>query len=219
MRTIELRVICEGATEYNFVNQVLAPHLRQHAIYAKPTNLGGVKKFEKFRSAIKADLGRRNPHQFVTTMIDLYALPADYSGAPRAMGLKGAERASRIEATMAQEMNCLQFLPYIQVHEFEALVFVDLELLPTAFPDGLKKGTLEALKRSVGSLDPEDINDGPSTAPSKRLIQAIPEWSKPIAGPELAGKIGLPRLRTACPHFDAWVGRLEELAQTAPDAV
>jgi hypothetical protein len=212
VRTVELRVICEGQTEYNFVNQVLAPHLRLLAVHARPENLGGgVKKFERFRKAIKAEVGRSRPHQFVTTMIDLYALP-DYPGAPRAEGLKGAERASRIEETMAQEMNSSQFLPYIQVHEFEALVFVDLELLPSAFPDGLAKGTLEAIKRSVGSLDPEDINDGPATAPSKRLIQAIPEWSKPIVGPELAGKIGLPRLRQVCPHFDAWVGQLERLA-------
>lgn len=216
MKTVELRVLCEGPTEYNFVNLVLAPHLRQQSrVYARPENLGGIKSFKKLRSAIKAEIGRSRAHQYVTTMIDLYALP-DYPGDPRVEGLRGAARASRIEATMAQELPSSNFLPYIQVHEFEAFVFVDLELLPGAFPDGEANGAIEGLQRSVGSLAPEDIDDGAATAPSKRLIRAIPayEWSKPIVGPELAGKITLPRLRAACPHFDAWIGQLEQLAQT-----
>jgi len=59
-----------------------------------------------------------------------------YPGDPRAEGLKGAERALRIEAAMALELPVPNFLPYIQVHEFAAFIFVDLELLEAAFPDG-----------------------------------------------------------------------------------
>ena len=79
MRTVELRVLCEGSTEYNFVGTVLVPHLRaQFRVHAKPQNLGGV-HFDKLHKAIKAEIGRARSHQFVTTMIDLYALP-DYPG-------------------------------------------------------------------------------------------------------------------------------------------
>lgn len=214
MKSVELRVLCEGATEYNFVVQVLGPHLRQRSIHAKPQDLGGVKSFKHLRDAIKAEVGRSRPHQFVTTMLDLYALP-DYPGDPRAEGLKGAERALRIEAAMARELPAANFLPYIQVHEFEAFIFVDLELLEAAFPDGEARGAPERLRRAVASLAPEDIDDGPATAPSKRLIGAVPAyaWAKSIVGPGIAARVTLPRLRAACPHFASWIERLEQLAQ------
>jgi len=214
MRTIELRVLCEGPTESNFVVRVLAPHLRgQFRVHARPENLGGVKRFEKLRNAIKAEVGRSRAHQFVTTMIDLYALP-DYPGDPQAEGVRGASRAARIEATMSRDLPSGQFIPYIQVLEFEALMFVDLEQLVPAFPEGEAAGAVKSLRSSQGDLAPEDIDDGPTTAPSKRLIRVIPAYKKlkPIIGPTIAAAVGLARLREACPHFHQWISRLEGLA-------
>lgn len=216
MTTAELSVLCEGATEYNFVTLVLAPHLRGFQVFARPVNLGGgVKKFDRFRRSMKLEVGRARGHRYFTTMIDLYALP-EFPGDRRADGLRGVDRAQRIEAAMAEEFNSPNFLPYIQVHEFEALMFVDLEVLPAAFPDDRKvQGAPALLRQAVGSLAPEEINDDPATAPSKRLIRVIPTYGqfKSVVGPELARQIGLPRLRKDCPHFDAWVGRLEQLAR------
>lgn len=215
MRTVELRVLCEGPTEYNFVVKVLASHLRApFRVHARPENLGGVKRFARLHEAIKAEIGRARGHQFVTTMIDLYALP-DYPGDSKESGVRGAERARGIEVEMASALPSPQFIPYIQVHEFEALVFVDLDRLMAAFPDGEADGVPARLRRSIGPLAPEDIDDGPATAPSKRIIRALPAYKmyKPIAGPDIAAKIGLPRLRLACPHLDQWISRLEHLAE------
>lgn len=216
MKTAELRVLCEGLTEYNFITQVLAPHLKGFRVFASPQNLGGVQTFEKLREAIKRDLGRFRPHQYITTMIDLYALP-DYPGDPKTNGLKGAARALQIEAAMSAEMPAAGFLPYIQVHEFEALVFVDLDQLPRAFPDGEANRAPQQLRREIGSLAPEDIDDGPEIAPSKRLIRAFPAYAyiKPSVGPLIAANTTLPRLRAKCPHFNSWIHKLERLTQTS----
>lgn len=218
MSTVSLRILCEGATELGFVTQVLAPHLRGFGVFAKaqllPGSAGGVVSYERLKGAIQVDVGRSRSHEFVTTMIDLYALPK-YPGDPKDRGVKGAERARVIEAAMAAELPSPQFVPYIQVHEFEALVFVDLEQLLPAFPDGEARGAPERLGRSIDDLEPEDIDDGPNTAPSKRLIREIPAYKvqKATVGPLIAVRIGLPRLRDACPHLDAWVRRLEGLAR------
>ena len=62
---------------------------------------------------------------------------------------------------------------------------------------------------------PELINDREDTAPSRRIIGAIPEYGgmKASAGPIVAERIGLPTLRLRCEHFGQWLGRLEGLAR------
>lgn len=220
MRTITLRVLCEGQTEQAFVTQVLAPHLAARRVYARPELVrgrGGIVSFDSLRSAIKRDVGRSREHEYVTTMLDLYQI-GDYPGAGKRPGELVAERVIRIEAEMARGLPSPRFIPYVQVHEFETLVLVDLDLLPTQFPDGEADAAPEVLRRSIGALAPEDVDDGDQTAPSKRLIRAIPGYAalKEVAGPNIAAKIGLPRLRQACPHFNAWVTRLEHLEQGMP---
>lgn len=216
-RSVTLRVLCEGPTEQNFVTQVLRPHLSGYRVFAQAEPLcrgrSGVVRWEALYAALKADVGRSRGHEYVTTLLDLYALP-DYPGDAKAQGKQGALRAAGIEAAMATALSSPQFIPYVQVYEFEALVFVDLDELPRAFPDGEADKAPASLRREVGDLTPEEINDHPETAPSKRLLRAIPTYKKPIAGPQIAARIGVPRLRAACPHFNDWLETLEKLAAT-----
>jgi len=58
---------------------------------------------------------------------------------------------------------------------------------------------------------PELIDDGPDSAPSKRIIAHLPDYAKPVMGPQLAELIGLEVIRAKCPHFNAWLSRLEKL--------
>jgi hypothetical protein len=47
-----------------------------------------------------------------------------------------------------------------------------------------------------------------------RFIPYIDAWSryaKTTDGPAIAAQIGLGRLRESCPHFGAWISRLESL--------
>jgi hypothetical protein len=216
MKFITLRVLCEGLTESNFVIRVLSPYLKTRNIFARPEPLRrgkyGTVSYGRLRKAIQADLGRSRSHEFVTTMIDLYKI-GDYPGAEKMPGEAVMDRVYRIEAGMAASLPNTRFIPYVQVHEFEALLLVDLDRLCEQFPDGEAEGAAERLRSSIGSLTPEEIDDGEQTAPSKRIIQEVPAYSglKPIAGPAIALAIGLPNLRKACPHFNEWVSRLENL--------
>ena len=58
---------------------------------------------------------------------------------------------------------------------------------------------------------PEGINDGPDTAPSKRILAIMPTYNKRRDGPDLAATIGLDAIRSECRRFDAWVSRMESL--------
>lgn len=221
MRSVELRVLCEGLTERNFVATVLRPHLAQYRVFARPQGLdagltkgSGVIAHGTLRKNIKAEVGRSRDHQWVTTMIDLYALPRDYPGWAKEADESGVDRAIRIEKAMAEKVPNPRFLPFIQVHEFEALVLVDVDKIPEVFPNGDAREAPALLRMSIGAMRPEQVNDGPISAPSKRIIEVVPAYKamKAVAGPEIAARIGLPALRAACPHFNQWLTRLEGLA-------
>jgi len=217
MKFINLRILCEGPTEVNFITQVLKPHLRLRNVFAKPEPLCrgnyGIVSYERLRSAIKTDLGRSREHEFVSTMIDLYKI-GKYPGTEKMLGESVINRVRRIESGMAEGLPNPRFIPYVQVHEFEALVFVDLDRLANQFPDGEADGAAQRLKIEIVDLSPEEINDGEQTAPSKRLIREVPTYRslKSVAGPLIAAEVGLANLRASCPHFGEWVSKLEMLS-------
>lgn len=61
--------------------------------------------------------------------------------------------------------------------------------------------------------NPELINDNPETAPSKRIIELIPEYecNKVSVGASIVGIIGIEWLKTTCKHFNDWLLKLEQL--------
>jgi hypothetical protein len=105
-------------------------------------------------------------------------------------------------------------------HEFEALVLVDVNKIPEVFPDGEADRAVSILKQSIGNAEPELIDDGPDTAPSKRIINAFAPhvYVKASAGPDIVGKIGLHRVRSACPNFNKWITKLENLGSKSNSA-
>ena len=103
-----------------------------------------------------------------------------------------------------------RIMPYIQMHEFEGLLFSDVDAFGVL--DGMDSQAIDKL-RSVRSKfkTPEEINDNRNTAPSKRILGVLPNYRKPTDGRFVAEKAGLETIRSACPRFNDWVGRLEEL--------
>ncbi len=102
-----------------------------------------------------------------------------------------------------------RFIAHIQLHEFETMLFADL----SKWSQNLigEEAAIRRIEKSVrGFSDIEEINDGPSTAPSKRILKEIPGYEKVVAGFVLADEIGLGAIRAKCPHFDAWISRLEK---------
>lgn len=222
MSWLRLYITVEGQAERKFADDVLRPHLTSFSIDVKSrvvlTNRklgkrGGILDFDK----IKGDLNRLmredgNADARFTTMIDLYALPDEFPGwAEARKKALPKDRIVVLEAALHATLEDNRFLPHIQLHEFETLLYCDLFELQRRIADN-EKG-FATLAREVANLEPEDINEGATTAPSKRIIRHVPIYDrlKVRVGAPAAAAIGLPKLRSKCPHFNEWVGKLESL--------
>jgi hypothetical protein len=146
-------------------------------------------------------------------MIDLYGLPGDFPGLAEHTRIREnpIPYVEALEKRLEETIDDRRFIPYIQLHEYETLLFTDPDAFAFSF-DGRDRA-IQSLKDIAGSFPSiEHIDDGQPTAPSKRIIDLIPEYDadKATAGPDIAEFIGLPRLRKACPHFGTWIDALEE---------
>jgi len=216
MSWLSLHIVAEGETERRFAESCLSPHLFAHEINAKVTVIitnrrlgkrGGVLSYKQVKDDIERRLkeDRRQDARF-TTMLDFYALPNGFPGWTEAHRQRTAlERVSALEAAFANDIGDRRFIACLQLHEFEALLYTDPSQIRTRIA-GSGNG-IEALQNEVKSLAPEEINEGQTTAPSKRLIRHVPlyEKSKPRVGAPAAAAIGHPRLRSSCAHFNAWI--------------
>ena len=149
-----------------------------------------------------------------TTMFDLYALPGDFPGYEYARQESDPyARVRLLEDALGEDISDQRFVPYLQLHEFEALLFCDPQKLEERF-DRHSAGIVR-LAQAAEQSNPELINDGNETAPSKRIIREIPEYEsdKASSGPIVAQRIGLTTLRTKCQHFAEWIGKLEDLTE------
>jgi len=218
-----LNLVVEGQTEETFVRDVLRPYLAARGVTCRARCVETARKHGKIYrggltdySKLKRDLMRwiredRRPEAYFSTMIDLYAIPADFPGYEEADSARSdLERALRLEKRLHQDINHerARFIPYIQVHEFEALLFADPEAFQTRFPR--KQKQVEALVRIRERFGtPEHIDN--ELPPSKRILAELRSYEKVIDGPTIAGRIGMERLRRECPHFNDWIERLAAL--------
>lgn len=218
-------IVVEGQSEERFVKTSLGPHLVGHGV----TTESIVVKTRRNRSAnaarggghwkqwhgdIQGVLRQSRPEIRVTTLFDLYGLPGDFPrlSVHQQIGDTLA-RVRALEEEMARSIGDRRFIAYIQRHEFEALVLACLESLRAMLDEGGQRG-LDELQEALQGVGPEDVDDGQQTAPSKRLARHIPRYGKIIHGTRAIATAGLPRVRAACPRFDAWVTKLERLAET-----
>jgi hypothetical protein len=147
-------------------------------------------------------------------MIDLCAIPSDTPGWSTPDSGAAPSRAAAMETAIRQEHGDSRLLPYVQVHEFETLLYADLSELAGTLGDDAGASAVEALAAEVAGVAPEDVDDGPDTAPSKRILKHVgPRYRKRVYGVQTTASIGLAALRSACPRFDAWVTTLEALAE------
>jgi hypothetical protein len=144
-------------------------------------------------------------------MVDLYSLPTDFPGYTAAIAKpSGKEQAVHLERSLANELRDARFIPYIQVHEYEALVLADPRRIATIYE--MTEAQIEALCQECSGYDtPEDINHGQHSHPKYRIQQRVSGYDENVAGPLLAADIGLSTLRERCPHFGEWLTRLEQL--------
>ncbi len=171
----ELYIFCEGATEQEFCNLLLQPHFFpqhdgtihtieiQHSKHHGRVSLGGVPgRYETMRRGILATLkGRRQRGVCFTTMIDIYGLPKDFPG--REANQRNPDDpipyARALETAFGDDINDLRFVPHLQLHEFETILFADPESFREQFVECDQ--AIAELKKIAGSFPTiEHINDG-----------------------------------------------------------
>lgn len=222
-----LYLFVEGQTEQTFANTLLLPHLANFGVYCQGAvviaharrkgrvHRGGGANYVPMRDDLRRFLKQEpGPDVFFSSMIDLYALSAGFPRLAEAEARRHQpyERVQFLEQAWSADMGDCRFLPFIALHEYETYLFCHPEAFAEFYPESRRQiAELEAIRDRHAS--PELIDDGRDTAPSKRIIVQFPDYAraKTVIGPQLAERIGLPRIRAMCPHFDQWLRRLESL--------
>jgi hypothetical protein len=221
---IRLYVVVEGQTEESFVRNALAEALWASNVHPTPILLGtpGHKGGRTSYARVKRDvvvLLKQDRSAYCSTMVDLYGLGAGFPGHPPPDNLSNIDKVWHVEQAVKDDISeelpdlrpDLRFIPYLQLHEYEAILFSD----PAAFAAGINHPNLERqFQRIRDEFDsPEDINNDPETAPSKRVIAACPSYRKVIEGTQAATAVGIPTMRAQCHHFREWIESLEALTE------
>ena len=212
--TLRLAISVEGQTEFEFCREVLRGHLAAFSIHVEPkiavtkrnlhgpNAIGGAIGIDRFRNEVRRLLPS---FDFVTTLYDFY-------------GFKDRQPNERPDALCRRMSLSLDeprhLIPYVQVHEFESLLFSAPSVLARYLAKEAIGTAIEAAVAVCGGA--EQVNDSPQTAPSKRLSALFHDhlnqrYDKTFHGPLLALEIGLPAIRAACPRFDSWLSQLERL--------
>lgn len=224
---VRLYLFAEGPTELTFADTVLKPHLAGLMVYLHPPVLvaharkkgkihrGGGRKYLPMKNDILRFLAQEKAADvYFTTMIDLYAIHTDFPGLSEAEKLRHLpeKRVEFLEESFGKDIGDPRFVPYIQLHEYEAYLFSEPKWFEYFY--GQHHRGIAALQAIADAhASPEQINDGQDTAPSKRIIAELADYegAKAAVGPQVAELIGLGTIRSKCPHFAAWLGRLEQL--------
>ncbi|GAB1404133.1 MAG: DUF4276 family protein [Lentimicrobiaceae bacterium] len=216
-----LIMVVEGDTEKEFIDKVLSPYLYSkglqsvHCFKIKHTK-GGLTKYQHLKTDLINCIYESNV--LVSTLIDFYALPKDFPKYEDAKTIANkADRLTFLEKAIVEDLETEKgksfpyLLPYIQLHEFEALVFSSLEAVKSLYSN--VDANFNELKQIMALYpNPEDINDSPQTAPSKRLKnnQLIRGYNKVNDGIMIIEEAGIETVLSKCPRFKTWVETLIE---------
>ncbi len=209
-------VLVEGQTEETFVKEVLQPYLSEHNIWIEPTiiNTKIVKNAPNFKGGAvtfgkaSRDVARilKDKSIWVTTFFDFYRLGGDFPQFEKIRKTKipNSLQVIALENAFEEAIDNPRFKAYIQIHEFEALLFSSLEGFQANFSDDPQ--FLEGVGKVIKAFaNPEEINDDPNSAPSKRLEALKPGYDKIFHGNSIALDNGIQIVLEKCPRFAAWI--------------
>ncbi|MEO5359869.1 MAG: DUF4276 family protein [Nitrospirota bacterium] len=224
-----LHVIAEGHSEVAFVNGKLKQHLNNHNIKTTPHCFGcagqhgGFAKRKGFENA-KQDIFKFIKETFpdkencFTTMYDLYALPDDFPELDKAKHIHDVyEKVDFLEEKFATAINDTRFIPHIQLHELETIIFADPKVLLVHYKEDIHKKAIDKLINIVEEKDgnPELINDGIETCPTSRITNEINRFGKRkrAVWDVISENINIDIVRKKCKHFNEWLTILESLGR------
>ncbi|MFN0168710.1 MAG: DUF4276 family protein [Bryobacteraceae bacterium] len=216
---IRVAIIVEGQTEESFVKGPLAEALWYSSVSAtpillgKPGHKGGRTNYARVKSDVLRQL-KNDPAAYCSTMLDYSGLGKGFPGASEIAAGPNRDKVLGIEKAMSEDVNLeipdyrpdLRFIPYLQLHEYEGLLFSDPQALAVAIGEPGLAQRFQAIRE--GFPTPEDINDDPAKFPSKRILTLYPSYSKVIQGVGAARAVSIDTMRRECPHFREWLERL-----------
>lgn len=212
-------IYCEGQTEESFINKIMYPCFLNMGIFVYPIICttkrtpkqkfkGGVNDYEKIKKELIM-ICKDHSNEQVTTMFDYYAMPENTPG----IYLQNPdvhERIEEIEAKINEDIGQRNCMFHFMVHEFESVLFSKPESFEI-IANKIVVDSIQGIKNNFPS--PEHINNSPSTAPSKRLIELIPNYAKVRNGTLLSKDMGIDIIMEECPHFKKWILKIKEFAQ------
>ena len=210
-----LIIVCEGLTEQEFCTEVLGVEFAKHNIYVEASVIkhshGGIVPWATIKKQILNHL--QEGDVYVSMLVDYYGIKDQFGFPGWEESKEIVDKTERIHflidrmAKDISEQYRFRFIPYIQLHEFEGLLFSDVSAFLNIFEESeFDYAELQATAKAFQS--PELINNSPEAAPSKRLIAAIPDYNKVVVGICVAMDIGLEKIREKCPLFNEWIERL-----------
>lgn len=209
--------IVEGDCELRFVERKIIPYLyavvqEGHEVHMCAQKITTNRRLNRSGGNVgfaylKNEVGRvaRQGEPWVTTFLDFFRLPSDFPGYS-----KDSSRIDQIEAEVKAEVEYERFIPYIQRHEFEALLFAATDGFDSFLPESEKVG-VESISSCFKNV--EDINGGAATAPSKRLGNIF-NYDKVIHSELVWKDVPLEKIMDRAPRFKGWIDRLVELVSS-----
>ncbi|ANZ36250.1 hypothetical protein BBK82_09425 [Lentzea guizhouensis] len=208
-----LHLLVEGQTEETVVSTVLRPYLtglgwsvsvslvKTKRPAGGPSFKGGISTWKQVETDVRLLLGNSS----LTRLFDFYGLPADFPGMQNLPTGDPYTRVAHVEQQFAAAIGDQRFVPHLVLHELEAWVFAASDQLGLLHGPDIAQKLKEDEERAGG---PELVNDGPTTAPSKRILRYCPGYMKTSDGPMAIEELGVAALRARCPHLDEWLTSL-----------
>lgn len=210
-------IICEGETEQEFCKLVLSKYFANKSIQIQAPrikkSMGGIVKWKFLKKQITTHL-KTDANAIVTTLFDYYGIYEKHKFPKWDIAKHEVDKVKRmtlLENAMKEDIdnsNRFRFIPYLQLHEFEGLLFNEIEIFYQQIPKDDLVGEAELQKTFDQFDNPEMINDKKDTAPSKRLRRIIKGYNKIVHGNILAESIGVIKIRNKCPRFNNWLAQI-----------
>lgn len=210
-----LYIIVEGQTEQEFVKTLMAPYLQQYGIFevtpilirTSKTGRGGFVNYQHLKNDAERLLKSGKKDFIVSMFVDFFRCPEVPHKKKWSVKNSHTEQVEIMEQCIKEDIEDARFIPYIQLHEFEALLFASNKGFETFFTEKQKEKTLQI----INSYDnPEDINTTPAGAPSKRIVTIKDDYDKVLEGNLIALEVGVAQIIEKCPRFKAWIEKLIE---------
>jgi len=195
---VRIGISVEGSTEVRFIQMLLQPYLEKQNIFITPVSMRGNISIDRVKHEINKLM---YSFDYVSTFYDFYGFK----------GIKEEDTKEILEKRILHSVSKAmqkKLIPYIQMYEFEGLLFSSpTDMAHILQNENIKNWAENILKKFNGN--PESINNSSQTAPSKRLM--VTSYRKVTHGPDISLKIGLNVIRKKCSGFNEWLKKLESL--------